>query len=268
MISVVIPTRNEAANIARCLASVIAHLSDDVRVIDSCSTDATVSIARQFTSQIVSFRWQGTFPKKRNWALRNCEFRYPWVLFLDADEGVTAAFASEVRTVLPTTRHNGFWLTYEVWFSGQKLNWGVPMRKLALFRVGSGEYEHVPDEAWTSLDMEVHEHPVLTGTTGVIQAELQHRDYKGLHAFIARHNEYSSWEAKRWRSLALKPDGLLALTKRQRWKYWLLQHNLAGLGYFLISYVACGGFLDGRIGLLYACYKSRYFNDIQAKMRE
>ena len=48
--------------------------------------------------------------------------------------------------------------------------------KLALFRIDAGEYEKIPENFWSGLDMEVHEHPVLQGKIGEIRASLEHHD--------------------------------------------------------------------------------------------
>ena len=63
---------------------------------------------------------------------------------------------------------------------GARLRHGDTFRKLALFRIGAGEYEKFPEEFWSDLDMEVHEHPVLRGTIWKIHARLEHHDQKGL----------------------------------------------------------------------------------------
>src|SRR5207245_285137 len=94
--------------------------------------------------------------------------------------------------------HTGYWLNYQNYFLGTPLKHGVPQRKLALFRVGSGLYERVNDLRWSNLDMEVHEHPNITGSIGEIASQIEHLDYRGLHEFIERHNEYSTWEANRY----------------------------------------------------------------------
>ena len=147
---------------------------------------------------MLQFDWNGAFPKKRNWVLRNYEFKTDWVLFLDADEFVSAAFVREVRQAIQHRPHVGFWLNFENYFMGQRLKYGDPMRKLALFRVGVGEYEKIEEDHWSHLDMEVHEHPVLPGSAGEIKAPIEHNDFRGLKHYIAKHNEYSSWEAARY----------------------------------------------------------------------
>ena len=158
-VTVVVPVKNEERNLPECLShlSVFSHIV----VVDSSSVDATREIAASHGAEVINFEWNGKFPKKRNWYLRNYPPRTPWVLFLDADEFVTQEFLGELAEVIPTTKHDGFWLTYNNFFMNRYLRHGDAFTKLALFRVGSGEYEQVDDEHWSKLDMEVHEHPVL-----------------------------------------------------------------------------------------------------------
>ena len=114
-----------------------------VVVVDSGSTDRTLEVAREHGAETLAFVWDGRFPKKRNWTLRTHPFRTPWVFFLDADEMVTEAFCDELARTLPTTAHAGFWVTYTNWFLGRPLRHGEANRKLAVFRVGAGEYERI-----------------------------------------------------------------------------------------------------------------------------
>ena len=200
-VTVCIPVRNEEKNLPACLAS-LAGAFGEIVVVDSGSNDRTRLIAEEAGAVILDFKWDGTFPKKRNWALRNYEWKTPWVLFLDADERVTPAFVEELRGVLPTTDKVGFWISFTDWFMGKPLNHGDVFCKLALFRIGAGEYERFPEQWWSDLDMEVHEHPVLEGQIGEIKTRLEHHDYRGLHSYIWRHNEYSTWESNRFMWLA------------------------------------------------------------------
>src|SRR5689334_13660209 len=86
-VSVIIPTRNEALNLPRCLESV--RDVAEVYVVDSHSSDATPEIARQFGAKLVQFHYQGGWPKKRQWALNSLPLRCDWILLLDADEVLT-----------------------------------------------------------------------------------------------------------------------------------------------------------------------------------
>src|ERR1700733_12143073 len=97
-VSVVIPVRNEEANIAKCLGNL--QRFRDIVVVDSGSTDRTIEICRSYRCVLLNFNWDGQFPKKRNWVLRNYKFKTDWILFLDADEQVTDRFVSELETSL------------------------------------------------------------------------------------------------------------------------------------------------------------------------
>ncbi len=165
-ITVCIPVRNEAVNLPGCLAS-LDHAFAEVVVIDSASTDNTCSIAENAGAAVLQFSWDGRFPKKRNWVLRTHGFKTPWVLFLDADERLTPAVISELREILPSSQHAGYWLEFDNWFMGRMLRYGDVMRKLALFRIGTGEYEQFPENWWSHLDMEVHEHPILSAQSAI-----------------------------------------------------------------------------------------------------
>ena len=261
-VSIVVPVKNEAANLALCLESVKEF--DDVVVVDSGSTDATCVIAAQFARQVIEFNWNGKFPKKRNWVLQVHDFKYSWVLFLDADERMTPEFKAEAEVTVRTTTCNAFWVKYNNHFLGQAMQYGDQMRKLSLVRVGRGEYEHVFDDSWTSLDMEVHEHLIVNGAVGSLTARLEHRGQESLYAYFERHNEYSTWEARRF--LAMRDHK--GLTRRQRLKYRLLKCPLFPALYFFGSYVLKAGFLDGKVGFLFAECKASYFCQVQAKIAE
>lgn len=260
--SIVIPVKNEAINLPLCLESVKEY--DDVVVVDSGSMDATLQIAAQFSRQVVEFKWDGHFPKKRNWMLRTHAFKHPWILFLDADERMTPEFKAEVERTLENTAHNAFWIRYKNWFMGKRLRHGDTMRKLALLRLGHGEYERVPEENWSLLDMEIHEHPVVDGTVGVIRSKIEHHDLRYLHDYYTRHNDYSSWEAHRLRVLT----EMCKLTFRQRVKYRTMSWPIFPVFYFIASYFLKAGFMDGRPGFFFAVGKMFYFYQIQAKSRE
>lgn len=150
-VTVAIPVRNEERNLPSCLERLSRF--ERVVVIDSGSTDRTAEIARAHGADVVTFAWDGRFPKKRNWFLRHHAPTTPWVFFLDADEFVDDAFCNELASVLPSTTHAGFWIQYDTWFLGERLRHGDVNRKLALFRVGAGEYERIEEDRWSHLDM-------------------------------------------------------------------------------------------------------------------
>jgi glycosyltransferase involved in cell wall biosynthesis len=266
-VSVVIPVRNEAANLPRCLERLGRFA--EVIVVDSSSTDETPQIARNAGVEYINFEWDGKYPKKRNWLLLNHPPKSPWVLFLDADEFVTTQFVEALAAELPASRHDGYWLHYANWFLGKPLRHGVPQRKLALFRVGKGLYERIEEDSWSGLDMEIHEHPVLAGSVGGIAALIEHRDDRGIAKFVDRHKDYALWEARR-HELLLRKGGqsMQALTPRQRFKYRHLGKWWYPWFYFLAAYVGKAGFLDGAAGFHYAFYKAWYFQTIRLLIAE
>ncbi|WP_338243132.1 glycosyltransferase family 2 protein [Aurantiacibacter hainanensis] len=266
-ISVVIPVRDEEANLAACLKRLGEFA--EVVVVDSGSTDRTCEIATEYGASVVQFAWNGRYPKKRNWTLLNQNLENDWVLFLDADEFITPSFCSEVRRAIQTERFDGYWLNYTNHFLGTPLRHGDPQRKLALFRVGKGLYEKIDEAAWSGLDMEVHEHPLIEGEVGEIAARIDHRDDRGVAKFIARHKDYALWEASR--TLQLRDTGRDAwekLTERQRKKYSNIDKWWFAWAYFAMSYVAKRGFLDGGAGFAYAAYKLWYFATIRLLIKE
>ncbi|WP_075223214.1 glycosyltransferase family 2 protein [Acuticoccus yangtzensis] len=266
-VSVVVPVRNEEANLAACLARL--NRFAEVLVVDSASTDRTLGIAREAGARIVQFEWNGRYPKKRNHVLMNERLAAPWVLFLDADEHVPNAFCDALAGVLPDTSHAGFWLNYTNYFQGVELKHGVPQRKLALMKVGAGLYERIEEDGWSSLDMEIHEHPVLAGSLGEIPVRIDHRDFRGLEKYIARHVDYAKWEARRYAVLhEAGLDKAGHLTGRQRFKYRNLSRWWYPWFYFAVTYGAKRGFLDGAAGFSHAFYKAWYFHTIRGLIAE
>ena len=262
-VTIVIPVKNESLNLPACLASIGSDFYQVV-VVDSGSTDDTREIAAKSGAVVLEFKWDGRFPKKRNWVLRNYQFETPWVRFLDADERLTTGFISELRARLPQTTNVGFWIRFNNWFLDRPLRHGDQFRKLALFKVGCGEFERFPEDNWCHLDMEVHEHPILTGAIGVINAPLEHRDFKDLTHYRAKHIAYAKWEAMRFKWLhSADSDAWALLNRRQRFKYRFLHRWWLSWVYFATSFIAKRGFFDGLVGLQFGLEKQRYFSKIR-----
>ena len=263
-ISVLVSVKNEELNLPICLENLLSF--SQVIVVDSNSTDKTPEIAESFGYKLVNFNWNGKFPKKRNWALDNISISNDWVLFLDADEFLTTEFIEEISRKIKTKNHVGFWLNYNNFFMGNELKYGLKFSKLALFKKDFGRFEKITEDNWSHLDMEIHEHPIIKGSTGQIKSCIIHKDYKGLEHYIARHNAYSSWEANRF--MNLKKDKATKFTLNQNLKYSLIHTGLLPYLYFIGTYVFKLGILDGFSGFYFARFKANYFFQIQAKIHE
>ncbi len=271
-LTIAIPARNEERNLSVCLQAIGADFASRVVVIDSASSDATASLARSHGAEVIEFHWDGHFPKKRNWFLRHHTPSTEWVLFLDADEILTPAVQREIAAALPGSSHQGFLLSYTNYFLGRRLSGGYPLRKLALFRVGEVEYERIEEDHWSACDMEVHEHPLVNGSIGLIRSRIDHRDLRGIDSYMRKHNEYAAWEARRlfsYRIAAAQSSSSDASWKpHQHLKYRLISSPWGGLAFFLGSFFLMGGWRDGGIGFAFCLLKAGYFTQISCRLRE
>lgn len=237
-------------------------------MIDSDSTDATAEVAFRCGADLINFNWNGYFPKKRNWYLRDHTPTTPWVLFLDADEILTPAVKQEISIAMSDSRHQGFLLSYTNYFLGRRLRGGYPLRKLALFRVGEVEYERIEEHNWSQCDMEVHEHPIVNGSVGLIRSRIDHRDLRGIDSYMSKHNHYAAWEAQRLFSHRHDIGARATWKSHQRLKYSLITSPWGGLAFFLGSFLLMGGWKDGSVGLAFCILKAGYFVQIACRLRE
>src|SRR5436305_1377679 len=118
-VSVIVPVKNEAENLRRCLPALA--WADEVFVVDSQSTDATALVAREHGARVQQFHFNGTFPKKKNWALENLAFRNEWVLIVDADEVVVPELAGEIARRVASSEADGFYLNMKYFFLGRRI---------------------------------------------------------------------------------------------------------------------------------------------------
>lgn len=267
-ITVIVPVRNEENNLPKMLP--LLKDFDEVIVVDSSSTDRTPEIVAELGYKLINFIWNGHFPKKRNWTLRNVPIKNEWVFFVDADEYMTEGFIKELKKEFKDTKDNvGYWISYNNYFMGKKLTHGGVICKLALFKKSAGEYEKVDadedDAKWGYSGIELHEQPILDGKVGRIKGRVDHKENRGMEVYIRKHNEFSSWEAHRF--LKRKKDEKAA-SYVQKIKYWLLDSWFLSHLYFIYIYIFNLGFLDGQAGYVYAQLKKQYFFNIKIKIDE
>ena len=275
-ISVIIPVRNEAHNLPRCLASLKSV--GEVYVIDSQSSDDTSAIADAYGAKVVQFRYAGGWPKKRQWAMDSLPLTYDWILLLDADEVVTSELAAEIQRAIEDPHTDGYYIALQIYFLGRRLRHSAAsFWKLSLFRKGLGRFEcRLQDQDASMADMEVHEHIVVKGTTRKLIHPLIHHNVESLSRYIQKHNEYSNWEARVWRDGSLnisqgdiQPSLWGTQAQRRRWLrrrfLWLPGSPFA---FFLYKYVWSFGFLDGVPGLIYCAMQGIQFFHIKAKIYE
>src|SRR3954462_624316 len=255
-VSVIIPIRNEAGNLPRCLASV--SWADEIFVVDSQSTDGSIAIAEQRGATTVQFEFNGTWPKKKNWALENLPFRNDWVFILDADEVLPPEAEEEfAQAIAKADGLAGYWINRRFMFMGKWLRHSYyPNWNLRLFRHSLGRYEKLTDADTQSGDNEVHEHVIVNGPTGRLRFEMDHYAFPSVEVFVEKHNRYSNWEARVSAGRQLSgSDAQIrsnAVGRRRRLKQLSQRLPFRPLLRFLYVYVWQKGFLDGREGYYFA----------------
>jgi glycosyltransferase involved in cell wall biosynthesis len=273
-VSVIVPVRNEARNLPRCLESFAS--AGEVYVIDSQSTDDTAAVAQSHGAKVVQFYYRGGWPKKRQWAMDTLPLACDWILLLDADEVLTPELADEIEKALEDPQADGYYITLQMHFLGRRLRHSCGnLRKLSLFRRGLGRFEcRLQDQDASMADMEVHEHVVVNGATRNLIHPLIHYNVESLSRYILKHNEYSNWEAR----VLLQPEGTAEEMKadlfgtqaqRRRWLKGKL-YRLPGspVLLFLYRYIFRLGFLDGVPGLIYCGFQAVQMFHSKAKIYE
>jgi glycosyltransferase involved in cell wall biosynthesis len=261
-VSVIVPIKNEAANLRRCLDSV--KWADEIFVVDSQSTDGSIEIAQEYGAQVVQFHFNGTWPKKKNWALENLPFRNDWVFILDADEVLPPDAQEEfARTIANAGETAGYWINRRFMFMGRWLRHSYyPNWNLRLFRHSLGRYEKLTDANTNSGDNEVHEHVIVQGPTGRLRSEMDHYAFPSVEVFVEKHNRYSNWEARvsADRRLPGSASQIRSEPVERRRKLKLLSQRLPcrPLLRFLYIYIWQRGFLDGREGYYFARLHAMY----------
>ncbi len=264
-VSVLILTYNEAANIGGCLQSVA--WSDDVVVLDSFSSDATVQIAEGRGVRVVQRRFDD-YASQRNFGLQHIAYRYPWVLMLDADERVPADLQDEIvggvskaaadACLLRMRRRDylfGRWIRrssgYPTWFG-------------RVARIG-----HV----WA--ERPYNEEIKTDGKVLALERHLDHYPFnKGFHEWISKHDRYSTLEAElrhrnggdpwRWYELAAADPARRRIALKGLMYALPFRPALAFAGLYLVR----GGFLEGRAGFTFCLLRSWYEFMIDCKFRE
>jgi glycosyltransferase involved in cell wall biosynthesis len=277
ILSVVIITHNEEANIGRTLASVqslVAEGKGEIIVVDSGSTDRTVEIAKSYGAKVFVEEWKG-YSAQKNSAIDKAAG--DWILSLDADEEVGADLAEEltlhkgISGIIPAGGESnwcltmeqaaagsrnlgmikglpaGYWISRKNHFLGRWIKRGGfwPDPKLRLFQRGAGRFE----------DRAVHEDVQLRGPTNKLSGALVHHSYPTLADYLDHMNRYSSLGAE-------------MLVARGPVRFSAFNIVVRPLATFLYNYFFRLGFLDGREGLLLHLYHAVYVSWKYAKAWE
>jgi glycosyltransferase involved in cell wall biosynthesis len=232
-LGVAIITKNAAVRLDECLQAV--SFADEIVVVDSGSTDATIEIARAHGARVlVHTDWPGFGPQK-NRALD--ALGTDWVLSIDADEIVSPELAASIRATLAAPSAQvysldrlsafcGHWIHHSGWYP----DW-LPR----LFKRGAARFS----------DDLVHERLVLDAAAGPVarlSGKLLHHSYEDFETVLRKLDAYSSAGAQQ------------RFAAGQRGSYG--KAVLRGAWAFLRTYVLRRGFLDGRAGFMIAVFNA------------
>lgn len=269
-LSVVLATRNEEENIARCLESV-KSIASEIIIFDEYSTDKTREIAESFGAKVYFEPHHDIFHITKQKALEKAKGE--WILQLDADEVVTPELAKEIKNVISGQstvnrdkkkqalfeRHQqlieqrdgvigkqtgdtvGYFIARCNMFLGKPLiHAGVyPDGVIRLVKNG---YAKFPCKS-------VHEQIILNGKVGWLSGDLLHYDSPTLKRYLMRLNRYTDLKAQELKSSKLKKNVLSFL------QFTILHPTY----YFLLRYVRHGGYKDGVNGFLWSFFSALHF---------
>jgi glycosyltransferase involved in cell wall biosynthesis len=231
MLSVIIIAKNEEANIAQCLESV--HFADEIIVLDSGSADKTVEIAKQYTDKVFLTDWQGYGIQKQR-ALE--KVTSDWVLNLDADETISLELQEEIKRAIASEKADAYRLPIQMVFYNQPLKYSAsPKRHVRLFKRANAAF---------SKDI-VHEKIVLPpeARIGKIKSAIRHHSFQDVSHVLYKLNKYSSYSAK-IRIAANKKPSFIRVLGATGWM-------------FSRCFILQRGFLDGKLGFLFALFSAQ-----------
>jgi glycosyltransferase involved in cell wall biosynthesis len=264
--SIIILTFNSAESLPATLASV-AGLSDDVYVVDSGSTDATVAIAEAAGATVLHHPFE-SYGAQRNWAIDNIAVRHVWQLHLDADERLTPELRREIEALPETSEMTGYYLPRMLQFMGRVLRHGgmSPTWHMRLFVSGKGRCEA----------REYDQHFLCEGPSRQLRGRMIDDIRMPLTEWTARHNRWADAEVREMLRgeaagrIAGKMGGNVIEKKRfLRDIYNRAPYFVRPVGLFVYRYFLRLGFLDGMEGFIFYVLQTFWFRFlVDAKLYE
>lgn len=229
-VTVVIPTLNEAAQIAEAVRDL--SWADEVIVIDGGSTDSTAAVARAAGAVVLNVHGQ-TIAGQRNAGIAAA--RNSWILALDADERVSPELRAELRQVVVgrTPTHAAYRMKFRNHYLGRELRHG-PWGRDWHVRLFSRDRRFVCNR--------VHEHLEAIDNVGTLRGAIDHNPYRDLAHHVSKIVKYSRWGAEDLYARGRRA-GVWELTARPAWR-------------FVRDYVVFSGWRDGLEGFVAAALSS------------
>ncbi|GGQ16676.1 glycosyltransferase family 2 protein [Shewanella litoralis] len=268
-IAVLILTYNEQHHIERCIKSLLTF-TNNIFVVDSYSTDNTVSICEGLGVKVYQRKWKN-YADQFQWGLDNCPIETEWVMRMDADEYIEQDLIDELinkNFSLVKPEISGFYIRRKYFFLGQWIKYGAvyPLNLLRIWRTGQGRIEN----RW------MDEHIVLSrGTTSQLSGHIIDDNLNNTRWWTEKHNNYADREMldildKKYSlftiddSLKENKEGSQAKFKRtvKEGVYNKLPIFVRPLLYFLYRYFIRFGFLDGKKGFAFHFFQGYWYRSL------
>lgn len=230
MISVIILVKNAADKIEDCLKSV-KDLADEIVVLDTGSTDNTLSIVKKYGARMVRAKGRDY----ASWRNESAKYvRGEWLFYVDHDERVSPELAKEIRQAVESADFVAYDIPRKNYVFGRWLKYGGwwPDRVLRLIK----------KDKLIGWEGEVHEQPKFRGEMGRLGSPLVHIKEDNLSDMVEKTNRYSEYEAK-----------LLFEAGHPPMAWWRFLRVIGReLRYRLVWKL---GILDGPKGIIYCLYQ-------------
>lgn len=272
-IHAIILTFNEERHIARCIQSLSGQCAS-VTVIDSGSTDATVTTALSLGAEVISRAWVN-YAIQMGFAIDSLAARGGWLFRIDADEVVDADSRTTLTEAIANAgdKVDGLLMQRRIHFMGRRIRHGSiePSWQLRLWRNGRGRCE----QRW------MDEHIVVDGAVAKTALVLSDINLNSLTWWTEKHNGYASREAIDILNLqyrlfpgdGFESSGASPQARRRRYVkervYARIPPGGRALLYFVYRYILRLGFLDGREGLYFHLMQGLWYRTlVDAKVTE
>lgn len=257
-VSVVMISLNEAHNMEAVLEN-LKGWAQEVFLVDSCSTDATVEIALRYGVHVVQRRFKG-FGDQWNFALEELPIAAPYTMKLDPDERLTEELKASLMELTNNENAQGIVVNRRLWFMGKILP--VNQEILRLWRTGSCKFT----------DVAVNEHPQIEGETVLASGFLEHHDSPDLDHWVVKQNRYTTAEAVsqvKQNPLAVEPALFGNALQRRMWlkrNFWKFPGRYLIL--FLYHFLALGTWRAGKVGWIWSHLRTEVYRQWEYKRFE
>ncbi len=222
-VTAIIPCFNEEIHLRGVLESV--KWADEIMVVDSFSTDSSLSIAREYTDFIVQRAYENSASQK-NWAIPQAS--HDWILLVDADERVTPELKTEIETVLKSPKADAYWIKRINFFMGKEVKYsGLQNDKVIRLFKKTCRYE----------PLHVHAEIITTGVkVDWLKEKLTHNTFKSVADYLKKIHRYADWAARDY----------MKKTPKVTFFHLLVKPAFRFFKHFILK----GGILDGRVGFI------------------